>query len=78
MNVPLPTIQPQIPAVCRMLRTKTALGSYVGDDHAPWELAESGSASYWCLSTMLTAGPDDAFAHPERCRGNRSCYKARD
>jgi hypothetical protein len=78
MNIPLPTNQPTTPAVCRMLRTKTALGNYVGDDYSPWELAESTTAAYWCLCTMTPAGPDDHFAHPDQCREGRCCYQARE
>jgi len=78
MNIPLPTIH-QVPAVCRLLRTKAAMGTFVGNDFdAPWEMAESGTAAYWCLNTMSSAGPDDCFAHPQYCREGRSCYKARD
>ncbi len=75
MSTPLP----QIPAVttrpplCRMLRTKTAFGSY-GDLGADWQEGESTTAVYWCLGTMETAGPDDAYCHPTNCRPGRTCF----
>lgn len=68
----------QIPAVCRMLRTKTAFGIFEGDDHDPWEFGESTTAVYWCLCTMQNAGPDDLLAHPDCCRDDRPCYQPRD
>lgn len=60
--------------VCRMLRTKTAFGTYTstGDD---WRMAESTTAVYWCLDTMATAGPDDQLAHPHSCCKGRPCFK---
>jgi hypothetical protein len=68
-----------IPALCKMLRTKTAFGLYEGDpEHEAWELATSRTAVYWCLRTMQTAGPDDQFVHPESCREGRSCYQPRE
>lgn len=76
MNTPLPINE--IPSVCRLLRTKAALGNYVGDDFAPWETAQSPSAAYWCLSTMTSAGPDDAHAHPTICQAGRRCFQLRD
>ena len=76
MNLPVSNIN-QVPAVCRMLRTKMAMGNFVSDDHTPWELAESGTANYWCVCTMTPAGPDDHFAHPQECQEGRRCYQAR-
>ena len=77
MSVPLPQIatEPQpVSPVCRMLRTKTAFGSYgeVGDD---WRDGESTTAVYWCLGTMETAGPDDMYCDPHKCRADRACYQ---
>ena len=65
------------PTVCRMLRTKTAFGTYTstGGDGGDWRTGESSTAVYWCLETMGTAGPDDRLAHPHRCCGGRSCFK---
>jgi hypothetical protein len=78
MSQPLPQLEtdPQPPSspVCRMLRTKTAFGSY-GPDADPWDSGESTTAVYWCLGTMETAGPDDAFAHPHTCLQGRPCYQ---
>lgn len=78
MNTSLPSADRSIPAVCRMLRTKTAFGFYEGDDQVEaWELGHSTTAVYWCLSTMQTAGPDEQYAHPDACQCGRVCYKAR-
>ena len=80
MNVPLPVTAPrQKPVVCRMIRTKTAFGFYdENEEPVAWELGQSTTAVYWCLSTMQTAGPDDQFVHPQDCREGRGCYRARD
>ena len=79
MNIPLPTIKQEIPAVCRLLRTKNAFANF-GDDSevTPWQLGESPTAVYWCLKTMQHAGPDDSIAHPHDCLAGRSCYRAAD
>ena len=65
------------PVVCRMLRTKTAYGTYTSTagDGGDWRLAESSTAVYWCLETMGTAGPDDRLAHPHNCCCGRTCFK---
>jgi len=65
------------PVVCRMLRTKTAFGTYTSTagDGGDWRMGESSTAAYWCLDTMSTAGPDDQLAHPHRCCGGRACFK---
>ncbi|HYO90763.1 MAG TPA: hypothetical protein VEQ40_03975 [Pyrinomonadaceae bacterium] len=62
------------PAVCRLLRTKTAFGTYVGNLYS-WQSGSSTTAVYWCLGTMETAGPDDGYAHPHTCCAGRDCYE---
>ena len=62
------------PTLCACLRTKTAFGSFIGDYH-PWQEGGSSTAAYWCLRTMGSAGPDDHFAHPQRCRAGRVCFE---
>ncbi|HKS29353.1 MAG TPA: hypothetical protein VJS44_16100 [Pyrinomonadaceae bacterium] len=62
------------PAVCRLLRTKTAFGTYVGNLYS-WQSGASTTAVYWCLGTMETAGPDDHYAHPHTCCEGRDCYE---
>ena len=81
-----PTIEPaesvgvdvHPPVVCRLLRTKTAFGTLVGDrsNPAPWQAGVSTTAVYWCLGTMASAGPDESLAHPHACCGSRSCFQA--
>ena len=60
--------------VCRMLRTKTSFGTFVGSAHA-WQSGRSTTAVYWCLKTMETAGPDDGYTHPHNCRAGRACFE---
>ena len=76
--------QGEKPQVCRLLRTKTAFGSYLletddaGGDGPSWQDGESTTAVFWCLRTMDTCGPDDAFAHAKSCRAGRECFRADD
>ena len=62
------------PVVCRLLRTKTAFGTFVGNLYS-WQAGRSSTAVYWCLRTMETAGPDDGYAHPHACCEGRSCFE---
>jgi hypothetical protein len=62
-----------IPVVCRKLRTKMAFGTM----HAglrDWRHGDSTTAVYWCLVTMESAGPDDAYAHAHSCGRGRECF----
>jgi hypothetical protein len=61
-----------LPIVCSYLRTKTSFGTM--EPGGPDWRAGSTTAVYWCLRTMETAGPDDGFAHAQRCREGRSCF----
>jgi hypothetical protein len=65
----------EAPEVCACLRTKTAFGSLAGAPHR-WQHGKSSTAVYWCLATMANCGPDENVAHPQHCRGSRSCYRA--
>jgi hypothetical protein len=60
--------------VCRLLRTKTAFGTFRGNLYA-WQSGRSTTAVYWCLRTMETAGPDDGYTHPHACRQGRGCFE---
>lgn len=62
-----------LPVVCQLLRTKHAFGSF-GPEVPAWQHGRSSTAVFWCLSTMDQAGPDDGFAHAERCRPGRACF----
>lgn len=66
----------ELPVVCRKLRTKMAFGSLHGPED--WRHGDSTTASYWCLITMETAGPDDGYAHPHGCHSGRRCFLAPD
>ena len=72
----LPPPPAEAAAVCRSLRTKTAFGRLVG--HTPWQQGASSTAVYWCLKTTGTIGPDDALAHPHKCREGRGCWRGRE
>jgi hypothetical protein len=61
--------------VCRMLRTKTAFGTFRGNMYA-WQSGRSTTAVYWCLRTMETVGPDDDYTHPHTCREGRGCFES--
>ena len=78
MKTSLPTVDEQsAPAICSLLRTKTAFGGYELDDQpANWQSGQSTTAVFWCLRTMGTAGPDDQFAHPSACGAGRTCFCA--
>lgn len=60
-----------------MLRTKSYFSRYEQEDgtERDWASGESTTAAYWCLSTMASVGPDDAFAHPAECCEGRLCFK---
>jgi hypothetical protein len=62
------------PHVCRKLRTKLAFGSLEGVPD--WRHGESNEASYWCLRTMESFGPDGSFSHPHNCGSGRPCFAA--
>ena len=62
-------------AVCRMLRTKTAFGTFRGHLYA-WQSGRSTTAVYWCLRTMETVGPDDDYTHPHACCKGRGCFES--
>jgi hypothetical protein len=66
--------RPEQPAVCRLLRTKHAFGTFRGNLYS-WQAGASTTAVYWCLNTMETAGPDDGYAHPHQCRAGRACFE---
>jgi len=64
----------ELPDICQHLRTKTAFGTNTG--YTPWQTGESQTASYWCLKTMQSAGPDDGLAHPHKCKQGRACFRS--
>ncbi len=74
-NFNLPQAEAEKLRVCRMLRTKTAFGTYDEEDLDPWQMGTSTTAVFWCLGTMATAGPDDMYCHPSTCREGRGCFQ---
>ena len=61
---------------CRHLRTK--MMHVASDWESRAEDYPSSTASYWCLKTMSSAGPDDAPAVLGDCRSGRSCFEPQD
>lgn len=74
MSEPTESENAERPRVCRLLRTKTAFGTFRGNLWA-WQSGRSTTAVYWCLRTMETAGPDDGYTHPHVCREGRGCFE---
>ncbi len=63
--------------VCRLLRTKSENPLLIGDEWLPWTSGETSVATYWCLATMESAGPDGEFVHPHTCAKARTCFAKR-
>jgi hypothetical protein len=59
---------------CCRLRTN---GMFIYNDGIPNDQENDYASSiYWCVSTMKSFGPDDAFVGGRECRDpNRSCYQ---
>jgi hypothetical protein len=68
-----PEPKPELPKVCRLLRTKTAWGT--SERGAEWKRGDSTTASYWCLATMEPFGVDDQYCHPHQCQKGRACFE---
>jgi hypothetical protein len=66
--------QTQVPVVCRLLRTKQTHGT-LSNIVTPWQAGTNRTASFWCLATMQSFGPDDDYTHAEKCRDSRSCFR---
>lgn len=73
MSNPLPVYDPNAPAVCSLLRTKSPFGTYGSPNE--WMNGNATTAVYWCLATMSSAGPDDHLAHPHEYGQGRGCYQ---
>jgi hypothetical protein len=74
-SIPLP-IHPAFqapPVVCQMLRSRGGVDDHF--DNIDWRHGHSSTATYWCLATMETVGPDDHYAHAQLCRDGRSCFR---
>ena len=55
MDEPVEVNTKEQPAVvCRLLRTKTAFGTFRGNAYT-WQSGRSTTAVYWCLRTMETS-----------------------
>jgi hypothetical protein len=78
VSVKLPVVQEtgSAPAVCRLLRCKTAFGAVVNG--GGWRRGDSTTEVYWCLSTMEAFGPDDDLVHAHECVKGRRCWQEPD
>lgn len=61
--------------LCSFLRTKNAYGE-VETPSGDWQAFADASDCYWCLSTMLSIGPDGGLAAVDRCGRGRSCHRS--
>ena len=60
---------------CRHLRSRMTYGPQF-DGLGDWRADDSSSNQYWCLKTMITAGPDNDVVAPEVCQPGRGCFEA--
>jgi hypothetical protein len=58
---------------CKHLRSKM---SHIPDQNNSerWRSSDSKTAQYWCLKTMMSAGPDSGLVAPNECQEQRICY----
>ncbi|NMO18620.1 hypothetical protein HPC49_13040 [Pyxidicoccus fallax] len=62
------------PPVCRRLRSKGTPGiRYEAVVH--WDSGFESTATFWCVATGESVGPDDDFAHPHVCGEARACFR---
>jgi hypothetical protein len=66
-----------VPRVCRYLRTRQTAPTVIDGEIFPWEAGRDTAAAFWCLQTSSPVGPDEALVHPERCGGQRACFRGK-
>ncbi|WP_164018950.1 hypothetical protein [Pyxidicoccus trucidator] len=62
------------PPVCRRLRSKGTPG-FRYDAAVEWDSGFVSTATFWCVSTGESVGPDDDLVHPHSCGGARACFR---
>lgn len=62
------------PPVCRRLRSKGTPGIRY-DAAVSWDTGFESTATFWCVATGDSVGPDDDLAHPHVCGGARACFR---
>lgn len=63
------------PRVCRRVRSKGTPGIRY-DSAVDWETGYVSTATFWCVATGESVGPDDAQVHPHVCGEGRLCFRA--
>ncbi|HYO66673.1 MAG TPA: hypothetical protein VEU33_11370 [Archangium sp.] len=46
------------------------------DSAVAWETGYVSTATFWCVATGESVGPDDAQVHPHVCGEARLCFRA--
>lgn len=62
------------PLVCRRLRSKGTPG-YRYEEVVGWDTGFVSTATFWCVATGESVGPDDDLVHPHSCGGARACFR---
>lgn len=62
------------PRVCRRVRSKGEPGVQY-DDAVSWDVGFVSTATFWCVATGESVGPDDALVHPHACGEGRVCFR---
>jgi hypothetical protein len=65
---------PKPPTVCRRLRSKGTPGIRY-DAAVHWDVGYVSTATFWCVATGESVGPDDELAHPHVCGEARACFR---
>lgn len=63
------------PCVCRRMRSKGTPGVRY-DASVDWETGFVSTATFWCVATGESFGPDDDQVHPHVCGEARVCFRA--
>jgi hypothetical protein len=62
------------PRVCRRVRSKGEPGIRY-DAAVDWETGFVSTATFWCVATGESVGPDDDLVHPHACGEGRVCFR---
>lgn len=62
------------PRVCRRVRSKGEPGIRY-DASVTWEVGFVSTATFWCVATGESVGPDDDQVHPHVCGEGRLCFR---
>lgn len=62
------------PRVCRRVRSKGTPGVHY-DAAVEWDTGFVSTATFWCVATGESVGPDDDLVHPHSCGEGRACFR---